>query len=94
MGVKLRITFRQMREQPGDKSFIHSRILQQAKDNTGMPDAEAPEGGSSAEIGILRNAVPRWLNEQPTRVHILAFATAQQRDGGSGALYVLLRRQR
>jgi DNA-nicking Smr family endonuclease len=56
--------------------------------------AEAPEGGSSAEIGILRNAVPRWLNEQPTRAHILAFATAQQRDGGGGALYVLLRRQR
>jgi DNA-nicking Smr family endonuclease len=47
----------------------------------------------AGEIGILRNAVPRWLNEAPNRARILAFATAQPRDGGSGALYVLLRRQ-
>jgi DNA-nicking Smr family endonuclease len=46
------------------------------------------------DLGILRNAVPRWLNEPPTRARILAFGTAQERDGGSGALYVLLRRWR
>jgi DNA-nicking Smr family endonuclease len=50
-------------------------------------------GGRPGEIGILRNAVPRWLNEAPNRARILAFGTAQQRDGGGGALYVLLRRQ-
>ncbi|MBV8651117.1 MAG: Smr/MutS family protein, partial [Alphaproteobacteria bacterium] len=48
----------------------------------------------SEDLGILRNAVPRWLNEPPTRARILAFGAAQQRDGGSGALYVLLRRGR
>jgi DNA-nicking Smr family endonuclease len=37
--------------------------------------------------------VPRWLNEAPNRARILAFATAQPRDGGGGAFYVLLRRQ-
>jgi DNA-nicking Smr family endonuclease len=46
----------------------------------------------AGEIGILRNAVPRWLNEAPNRARILAFATAQPRDGGGGAFYVLLRR--
>jgi DNA-nicking Smr family endonuclease len=47
-----------------------------------------------AEIGILRQAVPRWLNEPSLRPRILAFAPAQPRDGGTGALYILLRRQR
>jgi DNA-nicking Smr family endonuclease len=46
------------------------------------------------DLGVLRNAVPRWLNETPTRAHILAFGAAQPRDGGGGALYVLLRRRR
>jgi DNA-nicking Smr family endonuclease len=46
-----------------------------------------------SEIGILRNAAPRWLNEAPNRARILAFAAAQPRDGGSGALYILLRRR-
>ncbi|HEX3499980.1 MAG TPA: Smr/MutS family protein [Stellaceae bacterium] len=51
---------------------------------------ESPGGGA---IGILRNAAPRWLNEAPNRARILAFAAAQPRDGGGGALYVLLRRR-
>jgi DNA-nicking Smr family endonuclease len=48
---------------------------------------------SGSEIGILRNAAPRWLNEAPNRARILAFAAAQPRHGGGGALYVLLRRR-
>lgn len=44
--------------------------------------------------GILRDAVPRWLNEGENRRRILAFCHAQPRDGGSGALYVLLKRRR
>jgi DNA-nicking Smr family endonuclease len=47
------------------------------------------EGG-----GVLRNQTPNWLNAPAIRARILAFATAQPRDGGSGALYVLLRRVR
>jgi DNA-nicking Smr family endonuclease len=58
-------------------------------------DEEGPGGADSrrGEVGILRNAAPRWLNEAPNRARILAFAAAQPRDGGSGALYVLLRRR-
>jgi DNA-nicking Smr family endonuclease len=48
----------------------------------------------TADTGILRNAVPRWLNEANLRPKVLAFTTAQPRDGGGGALYVLLRRAR
>ncbi len=44
--------------------------------------------------GILKQAVPRWLEEAGLRRHILAIAPAQPRDGGAGALYLLLRRQR
>jgi DNA-nicking Smr family endonuclease len=42
--------------------------------------------------GVLRPAVPRWLAEAELRPHLLAIAAAQPRDGGSGALYVMLRR--
>jgi len=44
--------------------------------------------------GILKLAVPRWLEEAELRRHILAVAPAQPRDGGAGALYLLLRRHR
>ena len=44
--------------------------------------------------GVLKSAVPRWLEEAGLRRHILAIASAQPRDGGAGALYLLLRRRR
>jgi DNA-nicking Smr family endonuclease len=44
--------------------------------------------------GILRSAVPRWLAEPGLRGHLLGIAPAQPRDGGAGALYLLLRRLR
>jgi DNA-nicking Smr family endonuclease len=44
--------------------------------------------------GTLRHMVPRWLNEDPNRARVVAFTPAQPRDGGTGALYVLLRRRR
>ncbi len=49
------------------------------------------DGGTT---GVLRANMPRWLNEQPARAHVLAFAQARPRHGGEGALYVLLRRIR
>lgn len=49
---------------------------------------------ASGETEILRDAVPRWLNAPPIRPCILAFRPAPPRDGGAGALYVLLKRKR
>ena len=50
--------------------------------------------GNREGAGILRTQVPRWLNEPALRSLILAFAYAQPKHGGEGALYVLLKRQR
>ncbi|MDZ4737923.1 MAG: Smr/MutS family protein [Rhodospirillaceae bacterium] len=44
--------------------------------------------------GVLRAAVPRWLNEPRLRPHILTYEYAQPKDGGMGALYILLRKRR
>ena len=50
---------------------------------------QVSEGG-----GVLRTNVPRWLNQAPNRMRILSFTHATPADGGTGALYVLLKRQR
>ncbi len=50
--------------------------------------------GGAGRGGVLRAAVPRWLNEAPNRARLLAFALAQPRHGGAGALYLLLKRRR
>jgi DNA-nicking Smr family endonuclease len=42
--------------------------------------------------GVLKGAVPRWFDEPEFRPHLLAVSPAQPRDGGAGALYVMLRR--
>jgi DNA-nicking Smr family endonuclease len=49
-------------------------------------------GHGRASGGVLKAAVPRWLGEPELRHHVLAIAPAQPGDGGTGALYVLLRR--
>lgn len=45
-------------------------------------------------VGILRSSVPLWLNEPDLRPKVLSFTYAQPRDGGEGALYLLIRRHR
>ena len=51
------------------------------------------KGRHSGE-GVLRDAVPRWLNEDSIRPMIRAFSHAAPKDGGQGALYVLLKRRK
>lgn len=48
----------------------------------------------TGKSGVLKSDVPRWLNEQPARSRLIAFAAAQPRHGGAGALYLLLKRRR
>jgi DNA-nicking Smr family endonuclease len=52
------------------------------------------KGMTSSKTGILRQAVPRWLNEPAFRSLVLAFDYAEPHHGGEGALYVLLKRVR
>ncbi|MBL8837420.1 MAG: Smr/MutS family protein [Alphaproteobacteria bacterium] len=51
-------------------------------------------GKGSASEGVLRRAVPRWLNSGEHAATVLRTAPAQARHGGEGALYVLMRRRR
>ena len=51
-------------------------------------------GKGAGGWGVLRDAVPRWLNEPALRRYLLAYAQAQPRHGGAGALYALLKRKR
>ncbi|MCB2188191.1 MAG: Smr/MutS family protein [Deltaproteobacteria bacterium] len=50
--------------------------------------------GKSSPFGmpVLRTLLPLWLEKKSFRRLVLAFCTAQPLDGGSGAMYVLLRR--
>jgi DNA-nicking Smr family endonuclease len=43
---------------------------------------------------VLKDAVLDWLAEPPLAALVLAFASAPPREGGAGALLVLLRRKR
>lgn len=47
------------------------------------------KGGKSGNKPILKNYVNHWLKQLP---QVLAFHSAIPRDGGAGALYVLLRK--
>lgn len=44
--------------------------------------------------GVLRLWLPDWLRRGPWRDQILGLAPARREQGGAGAFYVLLRRQR
>ncbi|MGH6892712.1 MAG: Smr/MutS family protein [Dongiaceae bacterium] len=52
------------------------------------------KGMTTSKTGVLRQAVPRWLNEPAFRPLVLAFDYAEPQHGGEGALYVLLKRVR
>ncbi|MFI5353085.1 MAG: Smr/MutS family protein, partial [Candidatus Binatales bacterium] len=43
---------------------------------------------------VLKRATVNWLSQSALAGYVLAFATARPTDGGAGATYVLLRRER
>ncbi len=47
---------------------------------------------SKDAIPVLKQSVQAWLTRGKTAKQVLAFCTANLRDGGGGAVYVLLRR--
>ena len=46
------------------------------------------------EQGVLKKNVPHWLKSSSINTHILKIVPAHVKHGGSGALYIYLRRQR
>jgi DNA-nicking Smr family endonuclease len=83
---------------------LHGLTQEQAHARLGRFLAEAQQSGlrcllvvtgkGLAHGGVLRHMVPRWLNEGPNRERVVAFAPAQPKHGGAGALYLLIRRKR
>ena len=59
---------------------------------TGKGGALDQPGGWSNERGVLRRLAPQWLREPDLRSVVLGFEEAGRVHGGSGALYVRLRR--
>ncbi len=88
------------------KIDLHGRTQQEAHDDLHHFVARAHASGkrmvlvitgkgiTGAKTGVLRENVPRWLNEPSLRRHVLAFDYAEPQHGGQGALYVLLKRKK
>jgi len=57
----------------------------------GNPDKENPAWAAKPH-GVLKEMVPRWLNEGEFAAFITGTAPAHIRHGGDGALYVYLRK--
>jgi DNA-nicking Smr family endonuclease len=49
---------------------------------------------SPGGMPVLKHAAAQWLSHGLMGGYVLAFATARPADGGAGAMYVLLRRER
>lgn len=49
---------------------------------------------SPGQVSVLKDRLKQWLTRGKLARVVLAFATARPHDGGPGALYVLLRRER
>jgi DNA-nicking Smr family endonuclease len=83
---------------------LHGQTQEQAHERLGRFLAAVQTAGRRCVLvvtgkglesgGTLRHMVPRWLNEPDNRERVIAYCPAQPRDGGSGALYVLMRRRR
>jgi DNA-nicking Smr family endonuclease len=50
--------------------------------------------GSPGGRPILKHATAQWLSHGEIGAHVHAFSSARPQDGGAGAMYVLLRRDR
>ena len=106
-GIDKRSALRLKRGQTPIEERLDLHGMTQAEAHGALNDfvAEAAAGGRRCVLvitgkgrggseGVLRRMVPHWLNQPPLRPLILGVAQAQPRDGGAGALYLLLRRRR
>ncbi|MDB9761642.1 Smr/MutS family protein [Alphaproteobacteria bacterium] len=76
-------------------SYINKEILKCYKNNMrSILIITGKKLGKMGAEGVLKREVPKWLNLSPLKEIILMTSWATPRDGGEGALYVLLRRVR
>jgi DNA-nicking Smr family endonuclease len=91
VAVDARLDLHGMTQEAAHRALAHF-IIGAAGDGARM--ALVITGKGRGGEGILRAAVPRWLNEPALRAQIVAIAPAPPQLGGSGALCVRLRRSR
>ncbi|MCP0914140.1 MULTISPECIES: Smr/MutS family protein [Legionella] len=72
------------------KQALCSFVIQHTASNVRCLLIIHGKGGHKGEAPRLKNLINQWLRQIP---QVLAFHSAQPRDGGTGALYVLLKRQ-
>ena len=51
-------------------------------------------GKGKGQEGVLYQSVPEWVNLPEIRKYIVMYTQAMPKDGGKGALYLLIRRRR
>ncbi len=93
MAIEGRIDLHGM-TQAAAHSALSGFILQSHRQRRRVVLVITGKGNIGRGGGVLRAEVPNWLNQEPVREKVLAFFPAQPKDGGAGALYVLLKRQR
>ncbi len=73
-------------------NFIHRKV----HDGAVVVMVITGKGGMArdGEKGVLKRLVPHWLSDPGQRRYVLGFEDAAQHHGGTGALYVRLRRLR
>lgn len=57
-------------------------------------DSDVFEMPTRPRSGVLKEMVPRWLQDGDVRAHVAGTQSAHVRHGGAGAVYVYLRRRR
>ncbi len=81
--------------QPDAKHALREFVIKSA--GKGMRTVLVVHGrglGSPGGRPVLKHATAQWLSHGEIGAHVHAFATARPQDGGAGAMYVLLRRNR
>jgi len=61
---------------------------------TGKGKGRAHDGPGPVRKGVLKHYVPNWLSNAPLKSVVLQTNEAHIRHGGTGAIYIYLRRQR
>jgi DNA-nicking Smr family endonuclease len=81
--------------QPAAKEALREFILKSVR--KGLRTVLVVHGrglGSPGGRPVLKHAAAQWLSHGEIGAHVLAFTTSRPQDGGAGAMYVLLRRDR
>src|ERR1700683_2954220 len=81
--------------QPAAKLALQEFVLKSV--HKGMRTVLVVHGrglGSPGGLPVLKHAAAQWLSHGEMGAHVHAFTSARPQDGGAGAMYVLLRRDR